>query len=623
MALLCLYGSAQVGSLDPAFNPAGYPPNIPAGGGVVWNSVGHNDYATGITTYPDGRILVVAYTEEKAFTVTRYLANGTVDGTFGSGGTFKQQRITNNTAISYAVKLLSDGSILLAGSDWANTDMDFALLKLLPNGTPDVNFGPDGDGWVETDIAGHDEARAIAVQNDGSIVLAGYRTSTLSTPQDFVVVRYSAAGIIDNGFGTGGKVITDIAGNDMAESVAIQTDGKIVVGGTSNINGADPNFTVIRYNSNGSLDNTGLGFGTGGIATYDLATRGTAGSDDQGHALFLQPDGKILLAGKSKGVSTGNGDMAVIRLTTTGALDASFNPTNAIPGISTVNHGFNDDDGANAIALQSDGKIILAGSTDGTPSSTFGVLVARLNADGTLNTSFGTGGMTVSDITPADDEFGNTVTLYSNRIYVAGSTGQPKDELILAYQNDGTALPLVLSSFYAQKQANKVVLQWQTSSEQDVKQFVIERSNDGKTYKTIGTVAATGNSTLTRHYSFADQSPYMSTGNYYRLLMQDIDGNYKYSKILIINFDGQLTTNLSIFPNPTKNIMQVQLPDGMNGTVALQVIDLNGRVVKFTNLASDGNALNTTLDVSSLTSGVYILKAQAGNITVTKRFLKK
>ena len=619
MASLCLCVSAQTGALDPTFNATG-PGATP---GYVLNSVGHNDYATGIVTYPypDGRILVVAYIEAEAFTVTRYLANGTVDGSFGTGGTFSQRRHTNDNAASFAIKLLSDNSILLAGFDYP-TSKNFALLKLLPNGTPDINFGPDGDGWVETDIAGHDEANAIAVQPNGSIVLAGYSTSTVGT-KDFAVVRYTDEGDLDMGFGAGGKVFTSISsGNDIAESVVIQPDGKIVVGGTSDKDGTNANFTVVRYNSDGSLDNTGLGFGTGGIATFDLATRGTAGSKDLGHSLALQPDGKILLAGKSTGVSLSGGDMAVIRLTTLGALDGNFNPTNAIPGIAYVNHGFNDDDGANGLALQGDGKIVLSGETNGTPSNTFGVLAARLNSDGTLNTSFGTSGMTVSDLAPADPEGGNVVTLYNNRIYVAGYTGQPKDNLILAYQND-ISLPLVLSSFIAQKQTNKVVLQWQTSSEEDVKQFVIERSNDGKTYKAIGTVAATGNSTLTRHYSFADQSPYMSSSNYYRLSMQDIDGKSKYSKILIINFDGLLTTELSIFPNPTKGIAQIQLPDGMKGTVGLQVIDLNGRVVKFTNLASDGSALNTTLDVSSLTNGVYILKAQAGNITVTKRFIKK
>jgi hypothetical protein len=168
-----------------------------------------------------------------------------------------------------------------------------------------------------------------------------------------------------------------------------------------------------------------------------------------------------------------------------------------------------------------------------------------------------------------------------------------------------------------------VVLQWQTTSEEDVKHFVIERSSDGKAYKAIGQVAAAGNSTTKKDYLFADQSPFVPANNYYRLVMVDADGNYKYSKILIVKFDGQVTTNMQLFPSYVKDVLQIQLPNGLNGNVNLMVIDMNGRVVKRSNLASDGSALSTTLDVNNLVSGVYVLKAQAGNTSVISRFTKQ
>ena len=168
-----------------------------------------------------------------------------------------------------------------------------------------------------------------------------------------------------------------------------------------------------------------------------------------------------------------------------------------------------------------------------------------------------------------------------------------------------------------------MILQWQTTSEEDVKHFVIERSNDGKTYKAIGTVAANGNSTTTKNYMFADASPFAPANNYYRLLMVDADGNYKYSKMLIVKFDGQLTTSMTVFPSNVRDVLQVQLPNGLTGNVNLSVIDMNGRVIKRSNLASDGTALSTTIDVSSLIKGVYILKAQAGNTSVISRFTKQ
>jgi hypothetical protein len=168
-----------------------------------------------------------------------------------------------------------------------------------------------------------------------------------------------------------------------------------------------------------------------------------------------------------------------------------------------------------------------------------------------------------------------------------------------------------------------VVLQWQTASEEGVKQFVIERSSDGKTYNAIGQVAAAGTSSLTHNYTFADPSPFMSSNNYYRLLMQDADGNAKYSKILIVKFDGLISTNLLVYPSPARDLLQVQLPDGLKGNVDLQIIDMNGRVLNRSHLASDGNALTTNLDVSKLVRGVYILKVQAGNTSVLSRFLKQ
>jgi hypothetical protein len=330
--------------------------------------------------------------------------------------------------------------------------------------------------------------------------------------------------------------------------------------------------------------------------------------------------------------------VATIRLTTDGALDPAFNPTGAIvgrtgsfttAGIALFNYDAvaNTDEGARAIALQSNGKIVVGGDTDGSASS-FAFLLLRYNSDGTLDDSFDGGingnGAITYNFTGSPD-YGYGINLFSNRIYFVGSTGSngSRNSLIAAIQNDGTPLPLVLGQFFAQKQTNKVVLQWSTTSEEGVKQFVVERSSDGKTYKAIGTVAAVGNSTFTQKYSFADAAPFMGANNYYRLLMRDADGNFKYSKFLVVKFDGQLTTELKVNPSLVRDILQVQIPDGMKGNIGLHIIDMNGRVISKSNIASDGNALNTTLDVSSLITGVYIIKATAANNTTSvSRFTK-
>jgi uncharacterized delta-60 repeat protein len=622
IALLCLYVNAQVGSLDPFFNASGTP------GFRIHNPAGTNfpdvyDFATAMAFTTDGKILVAGRSENSDyFLVTRYTTAGAIDGTFGTGGVVRVRPPgINISARSYGMALQPDGKIVLAGWSWPNATKDFCVMRFNADGSFDPGFGTGG--IVTTPIgAGNDQARNVTLQSDGKIVVTGLSVNAAGNA-DYVVVRYTATGALDASFGTGGKVITDINSYDIPESIAIDnTTGAITIAGTSNSDFREDDhegsgdFTVVRYTSAGLPDGA---FGAGGIATFDIVS----GAYDEAHSLAVQPDGKLIVAGTTK--RGGNNDVVVVRLTTAGALDASF----GAGGKAIENYeGFNSDEDCRSVVLQSDGKIIIGGSVEAFPNTIhrneFGLMLMRFTTTGTLDPTFDGDGKAAANLSILDNDLGLVVALNGNRIYLAGNIGQPQDFVIAAFQNDVAApLPLVLSQFYAQKQTGKVVLQWQTSSEEDVKQFVIERSNDGKTYKAIGTVAAVGNSNTKRNYSFADQSPFMSANNYYRLLMQDVDGNFKYSKILIINFDGQLSTTIKVFPNPVKDLLQVQLPNGLNGTVGLQIIDMQGRVVKRNNLASDGNALNTTMDVSSLTSGVYILKAQAGNTTVISRFTKK
>ena len=623
--LLCLGMTAQVATLDGGFNTNGH---------VIHALHAGDDHGDAIATHSDGRVIVAAYNTDKWFTLLRYLPDGSLDASFGTNGISKIRFAPLDDALAYAIYIYPNNKILVAGTTWneaGNTGNDFALTRLLEDGTVDGTFG--NGGWAVTPtVTGKvtDEARSIAIQSDGKIVVAGIGTN--GTDNDFVVTRYSANGILETGvgaFGGGtGIVVTPVNAIDNAWGVAIQPDQKIVVSGTSNDNTNNSNFAVVRYNTDGSLDG---GFAAGGIADIDIANGG-AGTKDIGNVLIIQPDGKIVITGMSKPFGTSNFDVTTIRLTTVGALDGSFNPTGAIvgrsgsfssPGMAIFNHGpTNTDEGTRTIALQSNGKIIVGGDTDGTP--TFSFLLLRYNSDGTLDGGFDNDGAATYDITNTRD-YGNAIALSHNRIYFTGTTGNSgsKNVLVAAIENDGTPLPLVLSQFYAQKQTSKVVLQWQSTSEEGVKQFIIERSNDGKTYKAIGSVAAAGNSAITQKYSYTDGSPFASANNYYRLLIQDADGHYKYSKILIIKFDGQLATDMQLFPSYVKDLLQVQLPNGLNGNVTLQVIDMNGRVIKKHTLAADGNALSTTVDVSTLIKGVYILKAQAGNTAVISRFTKQ
>jgi uncharacterized delta-60 repeat protein len=608
MLLACLYLSAQPGSADAGFNASGTP------GYKITDISGHSDKTMGMAVKAsDNSIYVTGYIDasgDDTLFIIHYLSGGGLDPAFGTNGIVKY-RYLNTTTRGYAIGLQSTGAVVVAGRSWpGSSNYDFFVGRF--NGTT----GAVLSATTTAISTGTDEALALAIGSTDNIVVAG--TST-SGDADMAVASYTAAGALDNTFnGTTGFLTLDINTNDRAAAVAIdKASSDIIVAGTSNLGNANSEFAILRLTSAGGYRSS---FDGDGILIQDI----NSSSQDEAKAVAIDASGKIVVAGTTK--SSGPTNAAVIRLTSTGGLDApAFNTS----GIVITNYGtWNSDEEVTSVAIQSDTKIVVGGHTEGSNGSgIYDFMLLRYTAAGALDAgvfganltslngkSFGSIG---ASITAAD------MKLSGNKIYTAGYTQSSPDVVLAAFNNDATPLPLVLSAFYAQKQTSKVVLQWQTSSEENVKQFVIERSNDGKTYKAIGTVTATGNSATTKNYSFADQSPYMSTNNYYRLVMQDVDGNYKYSKILIIKFDGQVTNNMQVYPNPVKDLLQVQLPDGLNGTVSLQIIDFQGRVVRRNNLASDGNALNTTLDVTSLTSGVYILKAQAGNTTVISRFTKQ
>ena len=207
----------------------------------------------------------------------------------------------------------------------------------------------------------------IALQPDGKIVAVGF--GSLSFPTGFAVHRYNANGTLDASFGAGGVVITPLGVGVHAESVLIQADGKIVVVGYSYPIQGDSDFTLVRYNPNGSLDST---FGTGGIVTTSFDVLSIA------YGAVLQPDGKIVAIGYTDEQHTLL-DFALARYNTDGSLDASFGVggkvTHATSGVLFD------------AALQSDGKIVATGST------ILGSAIIRFNADGSLDTSFAQNGI--------------------------------------------------------------------------------------------------------------------------------------------------------------------------------------------------------------------------------------
>lgn len=270
-------------------------------------------------------------------------------------------------------------------------------------GTLDTTFGVNG--IIATSIGNaKDFASSIVFQSDGKIVVAG--TSRFGRYNDISVVRYQTNGFLDSLFGNNGIVSTAIgSSNDDGNAVALQVDGKIVVCGESH-NNADFDFAVVRYQSNGLLDSL---FGNNGKVTTPIGS-----SNDYGISTIIQPDGKIIVAGFSDN-GTDN-DIAVVRYNTDGSLDGSFGTGGVV--ITTVGAG---NERGHSLALQPDGKIIVAGySHNGNDDD---IALLRYNSDGSLDTGFGNGGKVVQGIvTNSEDVIYSVMLQADGKIVMAGET---------------------------------------------------------------------------------------------------------------------------------------------------------------------------------------------------------
>ena len=218
-----------------------------------------------------------------SFTTSAYALD--LDTSFGTGGMVTTDIGSSTTDYGYSVAIQSDGKIVVAGVSGDN----FALARYTAAGTLDATFGTGGK--VTTDFGGGDAIWSVAIQSDGKIIAAGYSNN------NFALARYTAAGALDLSFDTDGKVTTDFGSTDRAHSVAIQSDGKIIVAGYSN-----NNFALARYTTSGAID---LSFDTDGMVTTDF------GGTDQAHSVAIQSDGKVVAAGVS--VVAANYNFALIR----------------------------------------------------------------------------------------------------------------------------------------------------------------------------------------------------------------------------------------------------------------------------------------------------------------------
>jgi uncharacterized delta-60 repeat protein len=374
----------------------------------------------------DGKIIMAGSSyngSDNDFALVRYNADGSLDNTFDSDGKVTTA-VGSSNDIGYSVAIQSDGKIIMAGYSYNGSNWKFALVRYNADGSLDNTF--DSDGKLTTAIGNaNDIGNSVAIQSDGKIVVAG--GSNNGSDSDFALVRYNTDGSLDNSFDSDGKVTTAIgSSHDIGRSVSIQSDGKIVVAGVS-YNGSDYDFALVRYNADGSLDNS---FDSDGKVTTAFGS-----GDDQGYSAAIQSDGKIVVAGKSDNGS--DYDFALVRYNADGSLDNTFDSD----GKATTDFGGYDDIG-NSVAIQSDGKIVLTGWNYN--GSNYDFALVRYNADGSLDNTFDSDGKVTTAIGSGDDE-GNSVTIQSDgKIVVAGYSvnGSNSDFALVRYNGSATSTGL-------------------------------------------------------------------------------------------------------------------------------------------------------------------------------------
>jgi uncharacterized delta-60 repeat protein len=587
-----------------SFSQAGSPDNTFGDNGKVITPFTGLDRARGMAIQSDGKIVLAGAETVQGtvrFALARYHANGTPDNTFDGDGKLTTA-VSPASNLGNAIAIQSDGKIVVAGQIRnASLNDDFGVVRYNSDGSLDNTF--DSDGHVTTQIGtSADVAFSVAIQGDGKIVAAGYSFIT-GNSNDIALVRYNTDGSLDNTFDGDGKVTMDIAAAsvDVAYAVVVQPDGKIAVAGSGRSGNLDA-FALARFNADGTPDNT---FDNDGRLTTSIGL-----GESRAYSLALQGDGKLVAAGYGS-VAMASRYFAVARYNTNGSLDNTFDGD----GMLTTMLGPSEDV-ATAVAIQSDGKIIAAGySTNG---ATDDIVLVRYRTDGVLDATFDGDGKVRLDLGSAEQ--GWDMELVGSRIYVAGHTalnGSP-DFLLTAFVNDGFALPISLASFTAAKQNYLVHLNWKTINEQNTESFEVERSLDGRSFARIGKVLAAGNSNSEKGYSFTDNLSVFAqlpSTVFYRLKTLDADGKTSFSKVLSVKMG--VVKKLEVYPNPARNVLQLQTSEV--GKYVVQIQDISGRAVKSYQVSSSAGILNTVLDISSLQKGTYILRVNGEKVKFVKQ----
>ena len=380
-----------------------------------------SSFGNSVAVQHDSKIVVAGYADVGGvdrFALVRYNSDGSLDTSFNSKGKVTTA-VGTGTCKGQGVALQSDGKIVVVGHSFnAGGQSCFTVLRYGAHGNLDTSFGDSGK--VTTTVAKDSNADSVAMQSDGKIVVAGNAFIDRNN-NDFGVVRYNANGTLDTTFNGTGKATADFGAHDLGHSVAVHGDGRIVVAGYST-NESEKQCALACFKANGNLDTSFNGTGK-------VTTNFGGDGDAEGQGVATQSDGKTVVVGYA--TVAGVQRFAVERYNTDGALDTSFGGTGRVltaVGISGSN--------ATGVALQKDGKIVVAGYAVNNSGRVYDFACLRYNADGSFDQSFGDHGKVTTDV---GDGKASSLAVQDNKIIVAGSAydGDNNEFAVVRYNASG------------------------------------------------------------------------------------------------------------------------------------------------------------------------------------------
>ncbi len=502
-----------------------------------------------------------------------------------------------------------------------------ATVALAQTGHLDPSFGTGGK--LTTDIQGHpDQANAVLVMPDGRILVGGTSVNNATgIDDDMALVMYLPDGSLDSSFSGNGLHTTSIGGRDAIQALALQPDGKILAATNFFLNNNN-DIALVRYLPNAAKDNT---FGTfAGTNRIDLGT-----NQDVVNDMVLLPDGKIVLVG-SKGGGV-NSDFLLIRFTDLGIVDSTFG-TNGV----VVTDFAGKEDYAHAVALQSDGKLVVVGwVTDAAATDNQAFGVARYLPDGNLDSTFGSGGKVYVKFTGFVEEANDLAILPDGKIVVAGHCHEfgILKYAITRLETDGspdntfgTAGKSILS-FGSWSHANSLVVQpdgkYLIGGFGGAGQFFIARTTvDGQLDPTFTDSAGIVGGVLTTLGNFSECTAMAlqadgkllavgSSGNDFAVVRHLTDGNVSIQPSVFT------ANTLRIFPNPVKEEATLSFSLSQEETIEIQLLDYLGRKIQTLarqQFASGAHEVDLTLP--GLPNGMYLLQLSGESESATLRLIK-